>query len=138
MGLCGGIEGRRLARYAKLIYAALLLLVISLVCHWGLATGLASVNDASRPSLELERITSVEAENHLALVRSAPQSLAPLRIDQRFSVTTILPDESGGDLVPPHDGEFFIDFHSVARPFSSFGPIVSPKRAFQARGPPAA
>jgi len=138
MGLCGGIEGRRLARYAKLIYAALLLLVISLVCHWGLATGLASANDASRPSLELERITSVEAENHLALVRSAPQSIVTLRIDQRFTLTTTLPDETGGDVIPPHDGEFFQNFHSVVKPFSSSDPIASPKRAFQARGPPAA
>jgi hypothetical protein len=137
MKLSGDMRGSWLARFARPMNAVLLLLVVSLVFHWGLASSLASANEAPRPNIALERITPVEAENHLALVRSGAQSVALLLVDQRLPSATASPNDSEGDRVGPRDLVSYLNSFAVAKALRWPDPILSPRKAFQARAPPA-
>jgi|GEM_PF-3895913 len=137
MGLNGDMRGFRLARLAKPMNAVLLLLVASLVFHWGLASGLAAAIDAPRPSIELERITPVEAENQPALVRSGAHATALLLVDQRLPSASVPSDDREGDQIAPGDPELFPNFHAALEAFRCQATNCSPRKAFHARAPPA-
>jgi len=135
MSLSGDIRGFWLARFARPMNAVLLLVVVSLVFHWGLASSLASANEAPRPNIALERITPVEAENHLALVRSGAQSVA-LLVDQYLPSAMVSSNDIEGDRVGPRDLGSYPNSFAVAKALRWPDPIVSPRKAFQARAPP--
>jgi hypothetical protein len=137
MSLSGDLRGFGLTRLAAPMNAVLLVLVVSLVFHWGLASSLASANEAPRPSIGLERITPVEAENHLALVRSGAQNVALLLVDQRLPSASVPSDDREGDQVAPRDPELFLNSHAAPKALRCQATICSPRKAFQARAPPA-
>lgn len=137
MDLSGYMRGKRLARLAKPINAVLLLLVVSLAVHWGLASNIASTKEATRSNVALERITPVDAENHVALVRSGAQSIASLLVDQRIPSASVLPDDRGEDQVAPLDQASVLNLYTTATALLRLAPTFSSETAFQARAPPA-
>jgi len=136
MGFSGDIRRNRLARLAKPMNAVLLLLVTSLVLHWALASSLAATKEATRSNVAPERITPMDAENHLALVRNGVQNIAISPVDQRLASVSVFPEDRDDDRVAPPELSSFLGSYSSATAFHRFAPVVSPEKAFQARGPP--
>jgi hypothetical protein len=137
MGLSGDLRASRLARLAKPMNAVLLLLVTSLVVHWGLASSLASTKEATRSNAALERITPVEAENHLALLRGGAQSVTLFLADQRLPATSANMDDRDADRGAPRDFGLAPNSYAAVTALPRLAPIVGLEKPFQARAPPA-
>jgi hypothetical protein len=137
MALCGGMRGFWLARLARPMNAALLLLVVSLALHWGLASSYAATSEATRAKVALERITPPDAENHLALVRSAAHGASFVPADHCLVTASENSGSSDEHQLGPHRSDLPPEnTQAAATAFCRLVPIVPPRKAFQARAPP--